>query len=69
MAQMVYLVIYSVVVTLLLELGAAVPVHSSHGSNDLMDTATEEALKKLWKGFRAVDYTVVSANHCHFESG
>lgn len=66
MAQKIsQLVLYIVAVALLFELAAVVPVHSSDGSNNFMQPATKEAFKKLWKGFRAVDYTVVSASEVH----
>ena len=55
------LMIEIVAVVLVLDLGAVVSACSSHRSNNAMKPATEEALKKLWRGFRAVDYVVVSA--------
>lgn len=59
--KMSCLVVGIAAVLLVLDLGAAVPVRSLRRSNNLMKPATKEALKRLWSGFRAVDYIVVSA--------
>ena len=61
------LVVYIVAVALMLKVGTAAPAESAQGSNNLntfMNITTAEAFKQLWKGFRAVDYLVVSAYTC-----
>lgn len=56
-------VTYIIAVALILKVGTAAPAESAQGSNNhnvLVNISTVDAFKQLWKGFRAVDYLVVS---------